>query len=330
MTIRYGESISKWEESVSASAEDPTLGQRLAASPARAGSAERRILDHIAARPGEVLFASASEIGHATGTSDASVIRTVQRLGYPGLKDFKSALRASLDQGTISAAMRENDGAAGRTSEPRRRVATPDVYAELRELILTGGISTDRYVTEVELAARFGVSRTPVREALRILEQKGLIVRDHRGVRAPVQTRAEMNELYDAHILLNSALVRRACERRTTADIETMRTLNRVMRELPLERAGSQEAAAANRRFHEASWDAARDRTLGVLVRQLNDQLDQWSGTTLDEPGRWPQSLDEHDAIIDAIEQRDAERAEAIVTAHLEAARRIRQARYPA
>lgn len=302
------------------------LARRLAKSDARSGSAERRVLDHIAAKPGEVLFASASEIGRAADTSDASVIRTVQRLGYRGLKEFKADLRRSLNDGAVAEALRESHKVTA--VEPRRRVTTPDIFAKLRELMLSGEISPDAYVTEVELAARFGVSRTPVREALGVLEQKGLIVRDHRGVRLPAQTLVEMNELYDAHILLNSALLKRACERRTEADIETMRMLNTVMRDMPESEAGSTAAWLTNRKFHEATWEAARDRTLMSLVRQLNDQLDQWSGTTLDAPGRWRESLDEHEAIIDAVEQRDEVGVQALVSKHLEAARRIRRSLY--
>jgi DNA-binding GntR family transcriptional regulator len=317
------------EARLAGSGEAGSLVQRLAESAARAGSAERRILDYVAGNPADVLFASASEIGASADTSDASVIRTVQKLGYRGLKEFKEDLRRSLDDSLPDIA-RHLSQSASRRPESRRRVATPDIYAELRELLLSGEISTASYVTEVELANRFGVSRTPVREALRILEQQGLVVRDHRGVRTPLQTRAEMNEIYDAHILLNSALLTRACQRRTPADLDTMRALNDAMREMPDEESGGHLASAANRRFHESTWDAAHDRTLATLVRQLNDQLDQWSGTTLNAPGRWRRSLDEHDAIIDAVERRDEAEAARLVSEHLEAARKIRQALYPA
>jgi len=191
-------------------------------------------------------------------------------------------------------------------------------------MIMTGELTSGVHVTEAELAARLGVSRTPVREALRTLERNGLVVRSHLGITIPTQSRAEMNEVYDAHILLNGALLRRASERRSATDIDTLRHLNDQMRSLPPEQSGSWDAAAANRRFHEATWEIARDRTLQALVRQLNDQLDLWPGTTLNAPGRWLDSLDEHDQLVDAIEARDGVEAEAIITRHLEAARRIR------
>jgi DNA-binding GntR family transcriptional regulator len=296
------------------------VSARISALNSRAGSAQDRILGYVAQHPTDVLLSSAHEIGAAVGTSDATVIRTVQRLGYAGLRDFKSDLRGAVGAPlpTRPAAKPPRRPPVGRKNPPR------DIHAELRQLIMAGELTAGVHVTESELAARLGVSRTPVREALRTLERNGLVVRNHQGITVPTQTRAEMNEVYDAHILLNRALVRRASERRSTTDVDTLRQLNDAMRQLPDDQAGSWEASAANRRFHEATWETARDRTLQALVRQLNDQLDLWPGTTLDAPGRWSESLDEHDLLIDAIEARDGDDAEAIITRHLDAARRIR------
>lgn len=306
---------------------DPTssVAARIGAVSARPGSAQHRILDHVARHPTDVLLSSANEIGAAVGASDATVIRTVQKLGYDGLREFKEDLRVAVD---AAAPGRPRPHTPRRTSRLTNGRKNPprDMHAELRQMIMAGELTSGVHVTESELAARLGVSRTPVREALRTLERNGLVVRGHQGITVPTQSRAEMNEVYDAHILLNGALVRRASERRSATDVDTLRQLNDTMHRMPAELAGSWEAAAANRRFHEATWEIARDRTLQALVRQLNDQLDLWPGTTLNAPGRWEESLVEHDLLIDAIEARDADEAEAIAAKHLEAARRIRHA----
>ncbi|MDF2823340.1 MAG: hypothetical protein K0R68_748 [Mycobacterium sp.] len=301
---------------------DSSVIARFSALDARAGSAQQRILEYLSQHPTDALLASASKIGASVGASDATVIRTVQKLGYPGLREFKEALRAALVNPSAPRSTRPPRRSP--TSVTGRRGAPRDMHAELRQMIMTGELTSGVHVTEAELAARLGVSRTPVREALRTLERNGLVVRSHLGITIPTQSRAEMNEVYDAHILLNGALLRRASERRSATDIDTLRHLNDQMRSLPPEQSGSWDAAAANRRFHEATWEIARDRTLQALVRQLNDQLDLWPGTTLNAPGRWLDSLDEHDQLVDAIEARDGVEAEAIITRHLEAARRIR------
>jgi DNA-binding GntR family transcriptional regulator len=301
---------------------DSTIAARLRSLDARAGSAQQRILAHVAQHPTDVLLSSANEIAAAVGTSDATVIRTVQKLGYVGLRDFKEDLRTGLAVGSTARAAPKPARAPDRAVT--RKSANRDMHAELRQMIMAGELTAGIHVTESELAARLGVSRTPVREALRTLERNGLVVRSHLGITIPSQSRAEMNEVYDAHILLNVALVRRASERRSATDVDTLRQLNEAMRAIPMERTGSWDAAAANRRFHEATWEIARDRTLQALVRQLNDQLDLWPGTTLNAPGRWSESLTEHDLLVDAIEARDGHQAEQIITKHLEAARRIR------
>lgn len=287
----------------------------------RKGSAEQRIIDYIHAHPEKAAFSSASAIGKETDTSDASVIRTIQKLGYAGMRDFREELRSVTGHTEPLVPASRDDNRGG---ERKRGMSARALYTELREMIVTGSLGLETHVTESQLAGIFGVSRTPVREAVRMLEQSGIVVRDHRGITTPRQTKTQVNELYDAHILLHSALAKRAAERRTDADLHTMRSMNEIMRRMPLDQAGSVEAKIANSRFHESVYDAARDRTLGTLLRQLTDRLDVWSGTTLDAPGRWIESLDEHDALVDAIEARDADSAIAIITQHLETARRIR------
>lgn len=284
------------------------------------GSVEQRVLDYIRAHPVEVSSAAASTIGKVTRTSGASVIRTVQKLGYGGLKEFREDLKTFLGIEDRPPSATQEDT---KRSTPRK-MSVRALYAEIREMILLGSLNPEGNVTESQLANMFGVSRTPVREAVRMLEQGGIVVRDHRGITTPKQTPRLINEMYDAHILLHSALARRAAERRTDADLHLMRLRNQVMRDIPVEQAGSVEAKLANGRFHESIYDAARDRILGLLIRQLTDRLDVWSGTTLDAPGRWAESLDEHDAMVDTIARWDGEAAAEVAEKHLETARRIR------
>lgn len=298
-----------------------SVAARIGSLDAPEGSAQQRFLAYVTQHPTDVLLSSANEIAAAVGTSDATVIRTVQKLRYVGLRDFKEDLRDGL---SVGAAARSQPRVPREDRLVPRKSPNRDMYAELRQMIMAGELTAGVHVTETELAARLGVSRTPVREALRTLELNGLVVRSHLGITIPSQSRAEMNEVYDAHILLNGALVRRASERRSATDVEMLRQLNDALRAIPPDQTGSWDAAAGNRRFHEATWEIARDRTLRALVRQLNDQLDLWPGTTLNAPGRWAESLAEHDQLVDAIEARDGEQAEQIITTHLEAARRIR------
>ncbi|MEB4616389.1 FCD domain-containing protein [Leucobacter sp. M11] len=291
-------------------------------------SAEGRVVAYVLAAPDQAIMESAIRIGQGAGVSDASVIRTASKLGYAGLRDMKHAIRDYLSNGKPESEQRRPARLAATGVTVGSRLAQSDVHEELRRQILTGELPSGVRVTEAELAERFGVSRTPIREAVRLLEQSQLVVRDHRGITVPVQTVDEMIEQYDAYILLNSALVRKACANRKEADLLAMRRINQEMRALGDEADVIEVLADGNRRFHAATWKASGDRTLISLVRFLSDQLDRWNGTTLTAPGRREESLQQHEDLTDAIDRREGDLAVAIISAHLHRARQIRQELY--
>ncbi|MDA3146830.1 FCD domain-containing protein [Leucobacter sp. UCMA 4100] len=291
-------------------------------------SAEGRVIAYVLAAPDQAIMESAMRIGQESGVSDASVIRTANKLGYAGLRDMKHAIRDYLSNGKPVTEQRRSIRSVPPATVTNARIAQSDVHEELRRQILTGELASGVRVTEAELADRLGVSRTPIREAVRLLEQSQLIVRDHRGITVPVQTVDEMIEQYDAYILLNSALVRKACTNRKEGDLLAMRRINQEMRELTGDDQVIELLADGNRRFHAATWKASGDRTLISLVRFLSDQLDRWNGTTLTAPGRREESLQQHEDLTDAIDRREGDLAVAIISSHLHRARQIRQELY--
>lgn len=294
----------------------------------KAQSAEGRVIAYVLASPDQAMLESAIRIGQGAGVSDASVIRTANKLGYSGLREMKHAIRDYRSNGKPEAEQRRTVTVPGAPTPIGTKVAQGDVHEELRRQILTGELPSGVRVTEAELAERLGVSRTPIREAVRLLEQSQLVVRDHRGITVPVQTVDEMIEQYDAYILLNSALVRKACAHRKEADLVAMRRINQEMRSLPEGREMIEPLAEGNRRFHAATWKASGDRTLISLVQFLSDQLDRWNGTTLTAPGRREESLQQHEDLTEAIDRREGDLAVAIISAHLLRARQIRQELY--
>jgi DNA-binding GntR family transcriptional regulator len=97
----------------------------------------------------------------------------------------------------------------------RERATRVDIYQQLREAIVTGVLSADAPLTELSLAAQYKVSRTPVREALRRLEQDGLVERGPRGMKVRGRSPEEILEIYEVRITLEGAAARAAAERRT-------------------------------------------------------------------------------------------------------------------
>ena len=204
---------------------------------------------------------------------------------------------------------------------PRRDVLmSVPVYDQLRALILSEEIGPDTMLVETSLATRLGVSRTPIREALRRLEQDGLVERTSRGTRVVERSPEQILEIYELRILLEGQAARAAAERATSLDINRLRAIHEQM-----EAAGpddDQHRVRLNRLFHEALWAASHNGTLVEVIDRLIAHLHPQ--TTLRFPGRWDSILREHGELLAAITEHRADDAAAIATEHMTQAREIR------
>lgn len=198
------------------------------------------------------------------------------------------------------------------------------VYERIRDAILERRFEDGRTLSENGLAAEFGTSRTPVREALHRLEIERLIERGPRGAVVRSTSPEEILDIYEARITLEGSAARSAAERRTELDLIRLRARQGDMRALT-DPAGR---ASANRAFHEALWAASHSPTLIDLLDRLQVHLRRYPTTTLEQPDRWEEALSEHDALVDAVEQRDAEAARRIAESHMTGAREVRLRMY--
>jgi DNA-binding GntR family transcriptional regulator len=173
---------------------------------------------------------------------------------------------------------------------------------------------------EAALAARLGVSRTPIREALRRLEQDGLVERTSRGTRVVERSPEQILEIYELRILLEAQAARAAAARATNLDINRLRRIHEQMLAAgPEDEAGR---VTLNRLFHEGLWQASHNRTLVDVIDRLIAQLHPQ--TTLRFPGRWDTILREHGELLEAIVEHRADDAAAIAAEHMSQAREIR------
>lgn len=209
------------------------------------------------------------------------------------------------------------------TRPPRSAVSTVRVspYEKIKQAVLNGELAGGQPLVEATLAEWCGVSRTPVREALRRLEQDGLIIRDARGLAVRERSPEEILDIYDTRIVLESAAGRAAAERRNNHDIRALRW---SLAECQAISGESEGAVAANERFHTAVWHATHNESLVDLLERLCLHLARYPETTLAAPGRWTAALIEHAALLDAIERRDGDVAAEISSTHFSAARDIR------
>lgn len=200
-----------------------------------------------------------------------------------------------------------------------------NVYEQIRDAIVDGRIAPGVSLSENGLAKDFGTSRTPVREALHRLEIEALVERLPRGVQVRETSPEEIIDIYDVRITLEGAAARAAAERATELDQRRLRGAQEAMRSAG---ADARARAHANRQFHETVWAASHSPTLVDLLHRLNVHLVRYPTTTLESDDRWKAALDEHEAMLEAIEARDAPRAREIAEAHMTAAREVRMRMY--
>jgi len=200
------------------------------------------------------------------------------------------------------------------------------VYERLCEEIVSGRLAEGEPLVEATIATRYGTSRTPVREALRRLEQDGLVERGDRGLRVRSRGPEEILEIYEVRILLEAAAARHAAERGTRLDLLR---IGRALDAGSTLNPGDPDAmAAANRAFHQAIWAASRNRTLIDLLTRLNSHVARYPATTLTSPGRWEEAVREHAEMLRAIEAHDGDEAARIAGQHMTSARDIRLRMY--
>ncbi len=174
---------------------------------------------------------------------------------------------------------------------------------------------------EEEVATRLGVSRTPVREALGRLQEKGLLeAAPGRGVAVSILSMQQIFELYAMREELEGMVARFAAQHATEAEIANLERINS-------EFAASTDPAVAaqlNRQFHARLYDAARNRYLRQAVEDLQETIALLPDTTFIQEGRTQTATDEHRTILEAIRHRDREAAEKAAVDHIKAALGVR------
>ncbi|PYE80912.1 GntR family transcriptional regulator [Pseudoroseicyclus aestuarii] len=189
-----------------------------------------------------------------------------------------------------------------------------DAYALILESIDGGLYGPGDRLVESELAERFGVSRTPVREALQRLETQGMLVRDGRSLIVAALDHNALSELYVVRGALEGLAARLAARHAVPEEVQVLRAMVEADRALVDD---PRALARANRRFHAQIHRASHNR---FLVRQLDTvhrTMALLASTSLAAEGRGHTALQEHERIVAAIEEGDAAAAEEALRDHI-------------
>ncbi|WP_327243971.1 GntR family transcriptional regulator [Streptomyces sp. NBC_01320] len=205
------------------------------------------------------------------------------------------------------------------------RIPAQSVCTAIRDDIVSGVFERGSRLTEELLARRYGVSRVPVREALRTLESEGFVVtRRHAGACVAEPTEQEAADLLEVRMLLEPLGAARAAQRRTEAHLKVLRGLVRLGQERA-RRGEGEDLRSLGGWFHETLAQASASPGLIALLTQLRHKI-AWM-YAVEQPARPADSWAEHGAIVDAVARGDAERARALAAQHAERATAVHRLR---
>jgi DNA-binding GntR family transcriptional regulator len=201
-----------------------------------------------------------------------------------------------------------------------------DIAARIRARIMNGELAIGKPLRQAALATEFGVSRTPVREALRQLQNGGLIeMQPNRGAVVRVPAPWEVRQAYEVRAELEGMAARRAASRITERGLAALREHNAVLREAAARAAGegrdagSPTTTAANDCFHTVICEAAGNPWLTRMIDRINESFPRnVSSLALAGDERHRQlNIREHEAVIEALAAHDADRADALMREHV-------------
>jgi len=216
--------------------------------------------------------------------------------------------------------MKQSDPTEASPSRARRTASLHDeIVNGLRDYVVEGNIDAGARIPERELCEQFGVSRTPLREALKVLAAEGLIeLLPNRGARVKALSNAEMSELFDLMGGLEAFAGRLACERIDQESIEKIEFLHKEMYGHYL-RGNRNEYFRYNQLIHECILESAGNRALSETARALSARIRRVRyAANLDERGeRWSEAVREHEQILDALRRRSGSEVATILFNHL-------------
>ncbi|MGA5443968.1 GntR family transcriptional regulator [Streptomyces griseoincarnatus] len=189
---------------------------------------------------------------------------------------------------------------------------TQYVLEEIKRRILTGRLTPGQALVETDLAAQFGVSKTPVREALKTLAGTGLVVMSqYKGVTVRMVDADMAREVYDVRLLLEPEALKRAVRRGASLD-DAREALTRAD-----EATDTAERSLANREFHRALYLPCGNPLLGRMLDEVRDQAALVSAVAWAADPSWEREADEHRVILDLALAGDADGAARALHAHI-------------
>jgi DNA-binding GntR family transcriptional regulator len=192
------------------------------------------------------------------------------------------------------------------------------VFESLREAIINRQLEPGERMMEIQLAEEMGVSRTPVREAIRKLELEGLVVMvPRKGAYVAGLSLKDVAEVFEMRRALEGLASELAADRITDDELDNLeRYLVKIADDI--ERGDLNQVVETDTDFHTLLYQASRNQRLTQSISNLREHIQRFRTTSLSNPGRMKEALEEHRKIVEAISSRDGEAARRLAQEHIE------------
>ena len=194
------------------------------------------------------------------------------------------------------------------------------VFEELERDILVGTYARDELLTEIKLSEKMGVSRTPIREALRRLDQEHIIEITPKGAKVIGITPDDIRDIYEIRLRIEGLAARWAAEKASDEAIAAMKEVL-DLQEFYTTKSAPEQLKNTDSRFHELLYAASGSNALLDTLAPLHRRIVKYRRASLSGQQRAEQSYDEHRAIWQAVVNRDGTEAERLLRRHIENAR---------
>ncbi|MDE6530201.1 MAG: GntR family transcriptional regulator [Lachnospiraceae bacterium] len=191
------------------------------------------------------------------------------------------------------------------------------VFKTLRKAILLGELEPGERLREIQLAERMGVSRTPIREAIRMLELEGLVVMKPRcGAEVSQITAKGLKDVLEVRTALEELAIKLACDRITREQLERLKTTMEEF-EKAIHSKKEVKIAEADVRFHDIIVEASGNDRLMQMTSNLSEQFYRYRYEYVKDAGRHEELIEEHRNMVESIVRKDKQKAAEIMRLHI-------------
>ena len=194
------------------------------------------------------------------------------------------------------------------------------VFEQLESDILGGKYAAGDIVTEIGLSNEFQVSRTPIREAIRRLEQENLVSESGKGIKIPGISYKDLSDIYEIRMRIEGLAARFAAENITDEDLEKLSEVL-DLQEFYTSKQKMNNVKDADSNFHDIIYHCCGSATLTDILGSLHRKIQMQRKSSLENKSRAVDAVKEHREIYEALKRRDADLAEALTVQHIKNAK---------